>query len=140
MARYMVRRVLWGILMLAIVSLVVFVIFYVFPSADPAQLRRPDARLRPRRWTLFATRWGSSKPVYTQFWDYMKGHRALQLRSRRYSFISSNEPVKGSLIFDRLPATIWLVTGAAILWPRWGSRWESSRQSSAARCSTGRRW
>ena len=39
MFRYIVRRVLWGIAMLFIVSAVVFLIFYILPSADPAVLR-----------------------------------------------------------------------------------------------------
>ena len=39
MLRYTVRRLLWAFAMLIIVSGVVFVLFYVFPSADPAQLR-----------------------------------------------------------------------------------------------------
>ena len=39
MVRYIVRRILWGIAMLFIVSAVIFLIFYVLPSADPAVLR-----------------------------------------------------------------------------------------------------
>ena len=39
MCQYIVRRLLWGIAMLFIVSAVVFLIFYVLPSADPAVLR-----------------------------------------------------------------------------------------------------
>ena len=39
MGRYIIRRILWGIAMLFIVSAVVFLIFYVLPSADPAVLR-----------------------------------------------------------------------------------------------------
>ena len=39
MARYIVRRLLWAVVLLVLVSAVVFIIFYVFPSADPAQLR-----------------------------------------------------------------------------------------------------
>ena len=39
MLRYIVRRVLWCIAMLFLVSAVIFVLFYVFPSADPAKLR-----------------------------------------------------------------------------------------------------
>ena len=39
MARYIVRRLLWSFLLLVLVSAVVFILFYVFPSADPAQLR-----------------------------------------------------------------------------------------------------
>ena len=111
MARYIVRRVLWGIVMLAIVSAVVFVIFYVFPSADPAKLRA-GREASPAQVDAIRHSLGLDKPVYTQFWDYMKSivlHFDLG-----YSY-QSNEPVK-SLIFDRLPATILLVTGAAVLW------------------------
>ena len=39
MTRYVVRRVLWGVVLLAVVSALTFLIFYVFPSADPAALR-----------------------------------------------------------------------------------------------------
>ena len=39
MATYIIRRILWGIVLLILVSALTFVLFYVFPSADPAQLR-----------------------------------------------------------------------------------------------------
>ena len=39
MIGYVVRRVLWGIVLLLIVSFLTFAIFYLFPSADPAALR-----------------------------------------------------------------------------------------------------
>jgi len=33
-AAYVLRRVLWGFALLALVSLLTFVVFYVLPSAD----------------------------------------------------------------------------------------------------------
>jgi peptide/nickel transport system permease protein len=39
MARYIVRRVAWGVFLLLAVSALTFLIFDVFPSADPAALR-----------------------------------------------------------------------------------------------------
>ena len=39
MASYIIRRILWGIVLLFLVSVLTFVIFYVLPSADPAVLR-----------------------------------------------------------------------------------------------------
>ena len=39
MATYIVLRILWGIVVLLLVSAITFVFFNVFPSADPAQLR-----------------------------------------------------------------------------------------------------
>ena len=46
MLRYVVRRILWGAFLLVVVSALTFVIFTVFPSADPAALRAA-ARRRP---------------------------------------------------------------------------------------------
>jgi peptide/nickel transport system permease protein len=111
MLRYIVRRVLWGILMLWIVSAVVFAIFYVFPSADPAILRA-GRNASPKQIELIRHALGLDAPVYTQYWEYMKG--IVLHFDFGYSY-QSNSDVR-TLIFDRLPATIFLVTGAAILW------------------------
>jgi peptide/nickel transport system permease protein len=111
MARYIVRRVLWGVLMLALVTLVVFVIFYVFPTADPAQLRA-GREATPAQVDAIRHSLGLDRPVYTQYWIYM---RDIVLHFNFGYSYTSNTPVR-ILIFDRLPATIWLVTGAAIIW------------------------
>jgi peptide/nickel transport system permease protein len=39
MVRYIIRRLLWTIVTLIIVSFVTFLIFYVLPPGDPAVLR-----------------------------------------------------------------------------------------------------
>ena len=39
MATYIIRRVLWGIVLLFLVCLLTFILFNVLPAADPAQLR-----------------------------------------------------------------------------------------------------
>ena len=66
MARYIVRRLLWSVLLLVLVSAVVFILFYVFPSADPAQLRAGrqanQDQIQAIRETL-----GLDKSVLTQF-------------------------------------------------------------------------
>jgi peptide/nickel transport system permease protein len=111
MARYIVRRVLWGVLMLALVSAVVFVIFYVFPTADPAQLRA-GREATPAQVDAIRHSLGLDKPIYTQYWIYMKN--IVLHFDFGYSY-TSNTPVR-VLIFDRLPATIWLVSGAAVIW------------------------
>jgi peptide/nickel transport system permease protein len=97
--------------MLAIVSAVVFVIFYVFPSADPATLRA-GRHASPEQVEAIRHSLGLDRPIYTQYYEYMKG---IVLHFEfGYSF-RSNADVR-TLILDRLPATVWLVTGAAILW------------------------
>ena len=97
--------------MLAIVSAVVFVIFYVFPSADPAILRA-GRNASPEQVDRIRHSLGLDEPVYTQYYDYMKN--IVLHFDFGYSF-RSNADVR-TLILDRLPATIWLVTGAAVLW------------------------
>ena len=97
--------------MLAIVSAVIFVIFYVFPSADPAELRA-GRNASPAQVETIRHALGLDRPVYVQYWDYMKG--IVLHFDFGYSY-QSNADVR-TVVLDRLPATIWLVTGAAILW------------------------
>jgi peptide/nickel transport system permease protein len=111
MLRYIVRRVLWGVALLFIVSFVVFLIFYAFPSGDPAQARA--GRLAtPQQIEEIRETLGLDEPIYVQYWYYV---RDLVLHfDFGYSY-ASNAPVR-ELIFDRLPATISLVVGAVVLW------------------------
>ena len=48
MVRYIIRRLLWVIVLLIIISFVTFGIFYLLPSANPAALRAGRGR-RTRR-------------------------------------------------------------------------------------------
>ena len=80
MGRYIIRRLLWVIVLLIVVSAVTFLIFFELPSADPAVIRAgksPNPQLIAQiRHTL-----GLDKPVYVQYWSYMKQDR-LPLRLR----------------------------------------------------------
>ena len=97
--------------MIAIVSAVVFVIFYVLPSADPAQLRA-GRNASPAQVDAIRHSLGLDRPVYTQYYEYMKG--IVLHFDFGYSYQSTTDV--RALIFDRLPATALLVAGAAILW------------------------
>jgi peptide/nickel transport system permease protein len=111
MLRYIVRRVLWGIALLFIVSAVIFLIFYAFPSGDPA-VARAGRLATPEEIQRIRETLGLDKPIYVQYWYYV---RDLVLHfDFGYSY-ESNAPVR-ELIFDRLPATISLVSGAVVLW------------------------
>jgi peptide/nickel transport system permease protein len=111
MRRYVVRRILSGILLLFIVSAVVFIIFYVFPSADPAVSRAgrgaTDETVERVRESL-----GLDKPIYEQYWIYMKNVVLHGDFGRSYQ---SQTPVL-EMIKEGLPATILLVGGAAVIW------------------------
>ncbi|HEX3910803.1 MAG TPA: ABC transporter permease [Solirubrobacteraceae bacterium] len=111
MTRYIIRRLLWGLLLLIVVSALTFVLFRILPTADPAKLRA--GRLQsPKIIAEIRHDLGLDKSLPEQFWLYMKGiflHFNLG-----YSYYS-NAPVK-ELIFDRLPATLSLVLGGAVIW------------------------
>jgi peptide/nickel transport system permease protein len=109
--RYIVRRVLWVILLLFVVSFLTFVIFYLFPSADPAVLRA-GRQPTPELIATIRHQFGLDKPWYVQYFDYMK---ALVLHFN-FGYSYQNNISVRSQIFSRLPATISLTVGAAVLW------------------------
>lgn len=97
--------------LLILVTALLFLFFYVIPTADPAKLRA--GRLQnPRIIAAIRVDLGLNKPVIEQFWIYIKN--VFLHFNLGYSYYS-NASVK-SLIFERLPATISLVLGGAVLW------------------------
>ncbi len=111
MLRYIIRRVLWVIVLLLVVSFVTFLIFYLFPSADPATLRAGRSP-NPQLLAIIRHNLGLDKPFYVQYWRYMKN--VVLHFNFGYSYQYS-APVK-QLLFNRLPATISLTVGAVIVW------------------------
>jgi peptide/nickel transport system permease protein len=111
MARYIVRRLVWGVFLLLAVSALTFLIFDVFPSADPAALRAGRSAT-PALIAQIRRQLGLSKPVYDQYWIYLKG---LVLHfDLGYSY--QNDVSVRSQIFSRLPATVSLTLGALFFW------------------------
>src|SRR5271166_5294308 len=111
MTAYVIRRILWGLLMLVIVCALTFVFFRVLPTGNPAVLRAgrdPQPKLIKEIEGIL----GLNKPLLVQFWDYMK--EFFLHFNLGYSYYSQ-ESVR-SLIVERLPATISLTVGAAVLW------------------------
>ncbi|HEX3433299.1 MAG TPA: ABC transporter permease [Solirubrobacteraceae bacterium] len=111
MIRYIIRRLLWGVVLLVIVLALLFVMFRVLPTADPAKLRA--GRLQNAKIIAeIRANLGLNKSLPAQFWVYIKNlflHFDLG-----YSYYS-NAPVK-ELIFNRLPATLSLALGGAVVW------------------------
>src|SRR5579884_2296857 len=111
MVRYIIRRLLWVIVLLLVVSFVTFVIFFILPSADPAVLRAgkspSPALIAHIRHTL-----GLDRPFYVQYWDYIRNIILHFNFGYSYQF---SQPVR-TMIFQRLPATISLTVGAVVVW------------------------
>jgi peptide/nickel transport system permease protein len=111
MGAYIVRRTLWAILLLLVVSFLTFVIFTVFPSADPAVLRA-GRNATPALIEQIRRNLGLNKPFYTQYWIYLKG--LVEHFNLGYSYYNT-ESVK-SEVFSRLPATISVTVGGFVVW------------------------
>ena len=112
MASYIVRRLLWVIFLVFVVTGLVFVIFNVLPSADPAELR---AGRQPSREAVEAItrQLGLDAPMHERYYEYMKGVITGPLDLQR-SYVN-DEPVR-ELVFDRLGATLFLVAGGVVVW------------------------
>jgi peptide/nickel transport system permease protein len=109
--RYIVRRVLWGTFLLFVVSALTFIIFYEFPSTDPAALRA-GRNATPELVAEIRHNLHLDQPVYQQYWNYMKG---LVLHvNLGYSYYSAAS-VRDQ-IFSRLPVTFSVTIGAVVIW------------------------
>jgi peptide/nickel transport system permease protein len=109
MARFLARRLLFGLLVLWIVSGAVFVLFFVAPH-DPARLIAGKLAT-PQTIALVNHRLGLDRPLPEQYasfiWRLLHGDLG-------YSYYS-NAPVS-QLLASRLPVTASLAFGAAVLW------------------------
>jgi peptide/nickel transport system permease protein len=111
MVRYIIRRLLWAVVTLIIVSFVTFLMFHVLPPGDPAVLRAGHFP-NPQLLVHIRHAFGLDKPFWVQYWYYI---RAIVLHfDFGYSYQFS-QPVK-TMIFNGLPATISLTVGAVIIW------------------------
>jgi peptide/nickel transport system permease protein len=111
LTKYIIRRLIWVIVLLFLVSLLTFVIFYLFPSADPAVLRAGH-QPSPALIATIRHRFGLDQPWYVQYFRYMK---ALVLHFD-FGYSYQNDIAVRTQIFSRLPATISLAVGGAIVW------------------------
>ena len=111
MAAYIIRRLLWCVVLLFVVSALTFVIFYVLPSADPAQLRA-GRQPNPQLVEQIRHNLGLDRPLIVQYGDYMQ--RVFLHFDFGFSF--QNTISVKEQILQRLPATISLALGAAVIW------------------------
>src|ERR1700712_838684 len=111
MASYIIRRLLWTLLLLWVVSGITFILFNVLPSADPALLRA-GRRAEPEVLKGIRETFGLDRPLIVQYLDYIK-HVFLQFDfGRSYR----NDVDVRSQLLDRLPNTVDLIVGAVVVW------------------------
>lgn len=128
---YILRRLIGALLMLAIVSVVTFSIFFVVPrwaggSAENLAARYVGRTASAESVTLAVERLGFDDPLPVQYgrwvkgifvgaeYDYGPGVEQCPAPCFGYSFIT-RQPVWPDLM-DRLPVTVSLAAGAALIW------------------------
>jgi peptide/nickel transport system permease protein len=109
MLRFLIRRILFGILVLWIVATGVFLLFFV-AAPDPAA-RFAGKSATPETLALVRHRLGLDKPLWQQYWDFIG-----RLLHGDLGFSFATQTPVNDLIRQALPASLSLILGAAVLW------------------------
>ena len=110
MFQYLIRRLLWAIVLFIAVTLVTYVIFFITPS-DPARLAAGQGAT-PADVQKVAERLHLDEPVYEQYGRFLwqlVGHQSLGT-----SFVNRQDV--NDIVIRSAPVTASLVFGGAILW------------------------
>jgi len=116
MVFYIVRRLLWTLVVVAAVIAITFVVFYLLPSGDPA-LRFAGKNPNQAELDLIRHRLGLDQEWYVQFLKFIKTF----FTGDQYGWPGLGYTFAGQasvlhLIVERAPRTILLIMGASILW------------------------
>jgi peptide/nickel transport system permease protein len=120
MLQYIIRRLLWAVVMLVLVVAVVFTIFFVLPGGtgrhvegrpSPVAVMMAGRNPRPALVRDIEHRLGLDQPIYVQFGKYIGNAAQLDFG---YSY-QTNQPVTEAVL-HAVPATVSLAVGASIVW------------------------
>jgi peptide/nickel transport system permease protein len=116
MLLYIVRRLAWTILVIAVVLLLTFAVFYLLPAGDPA-LRFAGKAPTQELLDEIRHRLGLDRPWYVQFGFYVKNFfagDAYGWPGLGYSFSGGVSVL--SEVKERAPRTLLLIAGASFIW------------------------
>jgi len=125
MLNYIAKRIAAGTLVLAIVSAIVFSIFYILP-ADPARLACGKS-CTPELMQRIKVALEIDQPLQVQYGRFIKGifvgrtylkgtEAELQCGAPCLGYSYQNDLPVTELLMDRLPATLSIAAGASVLW------------------------
>src|SRR3954464_13911919 len=110
MFQYLVRRILWAIVLFLTITVVAYVIFFIIP-ADPAKLACGQ-RASPECIKNATQNLGLDKPVYVQYWKFLTKLVVHHDLGKSYF----NRQSVNTTVLNAAPVTASLVFGGAILW------------------------
>jgi len=110
MFQYLVRRILWAIVLFLTITVVAYVIFFIIP-ADPAKLACGQ-RASPECIRNASQNLGLDKPVYVQYGKFLT--RLVVHHDLGKSYF--NRQSVNTTVLNAAPVTASLVLGGAVLW------------------------
>ena len=108
--RYIIRRLLWAVVLFISVTLATYLIFYIIP-VDPARLAAGKAA-SPHDVQVVAHRLYLDKPIWQQYLHFLD-QLVLHL-NLGYSY--ANRQDVGTTVMNAAPITASLVLGAVVIW------------------------
>ena len=111
MFRYLVRRILWAMLLFLIITFVTFVIFFMAPQ-DPARAQCGGDQASRACLELATEKLGLDKPIYIQYKNFLK--TLIVDHSLGYSYATRASLNEAIMKDARVTAS--LVIGGAVLW------------------------
>src|SRR6266540_3257722 len=111
MFRYLIRRILWAVLLFIAVTFITFVIFFLGPG-NPARSQCGGESAKPQCIKQVTEVLGLDKPVPVQYYRFLK--QLVIHRSLGKSYATGQDV--NSRIFKAAPVTASLVFGGAVLW------------------------
>jgi peptide/nickel transport system permease protein len=109
--RFLVRRVLLGVFVMFVVTIVVFIIFFVGPGSGAVARTLAGREATPKTVALVAHRLLLDRPIYVQYWHFLDG---LLHGNLGYSYYHG-QPVT-TILKQAFPVTLSLALGAAVIW------------------------
>jgi len=110
MIRYLIRRIIWAVVLFFAVTVVSYVLFFIIPANPAKQACGQACSTADVKRVAHAL--GTDRPIYVQYGRFVK-HLVVD-RSLGYSYFT-RQSVNG-LVWAAAPVTASLVVGGAILW------------------------
>jgi peptide/nickel transport system permease protein len=116
MWRYIVRRLLWAVFVIMVITALTFLIFFVMPPTDPVVFfagKQPT----PEIIAEVKRQLGLDQPVYVQYWRWIsRFFKGDEYGWPGLGFSYASRSSVRELLFHRIGRTLELAIGAAICW------------------------
>lgn len=111
MVRFLIRRVLLGVFVMFVVTIVVFLIFYVGPGRASVAQTLAGREANPKTVAEISHRLLLDRPLTTQYWHFLDG---LLHGNLGYSYYHGQAVT--TVLKEAYPITLSLALGAAVIW------------------------